>query len=131
MFDPLTIHHDECVRQVVEWHEKVPKEKVAAAFLHSLSTRKLHLRSALSSWALTRPFTLHPFASNAGRYTAAENGVAYAMHGDCYVCDSFHIASRESYVDEDLNVLNFERHKWGGEDGYSRQAVQNFFGPWL
>ncbi|WP_309479477.1 hypothetical protein [Brevibacillus agri] len=47
------------------------------------------------------------------------------------MCDSFHIASRESYVDEDLNVLNFERHKWGGEDGYSRQAVQNFFGPWL
>ncbi|NRQ54992.1 hypothetical protein [Brevibacillus sp. HD1.4A] len=114
MFDPLTIHHDEAVRQIVGLHEQVTKEKVAKAFLHSLSTRKIHLRSALASWVLTRQFVQHSFESNAGRYTAPANGVAYAMYGDCYVCDSYHIAGLESYTDEDMNVLNFERHKWGG-----------------
>lgn len=36
------------------------------------------------------------------------------MFGDCYVCDGNHIASHQAYENEDLNVLNFERIKWGG-----------------
>lgn len=36
------------------------------------------------------------------------------MYGDCHICDRTHIASREIYQDEDLNVLTFERIKWGG-----------------
>lgn len=114
MFDPLTISHDACIKRIIDVHEKVTKEQVAAAFLHSLSTRKLHLRSALSSWALTRPLTAHPFESNTGKYTSPENGVSFAMYGDCHICDRYHIASLEQYTDEDLNVLNFERIKWGG-----------------
>ncbi|MFF0826484.1 hypothetical protein ACFYU8_03180 [Brevibacillus sp. NPDC003359] len=114
MFDPLTISHDECINRIIALHEKVTKEQVATAFLHSLSTRKVYLRSALSSWALTQPLKAHPFESNTGKYTNPENGIYFAMYGDCHICDRYHIASREQYVEEDLNVLNFERIKWGG-----------------
>ncbi|WP_232699165.1 hypothetical protein [Brevibacillus daliensis] len=114
MFELFTISHDECVRKVIDIHKNVTKEQVATAFLHSLSTRKVYLRSALSSWALSQQFTAHTFESNAGKYTHPENGSNYAMYGDCHICDSYHIASREFYQDEDLNVLNFERIKWGG-----------------
>lgn len=114
MFDPLTASHDECVQKVVDIREMVTKEQVAAAFLHSLSTRKLYLRSALSSWALSQHLTAHEFESNAGKSIQSANGCHYAMYGDCHICDSYRIASREHYQDEDLNVLNFERIKWGG-----------------
>lgn len=114
MFDPLTISHDECTHRLVEIREKVTKEQVAAAFLHSLSTRKVYLRSALSSWALSKQFTAHAFESNKGKDFLVENGVHYAMYGDCHICDGYHIASLEHYQKEDLNVLNFERIKWGG-----------------
>lgn len=114
MFDLLTIPHDEGVRKLVDYHNRISKEQVAAAFLHSLSTRKVHLRSALSSWSLSRQLAAHAFESNIGKYTDPENGRNYAMYGDCHICDRCHIASREIYQDEDLNVLNFERIKWGG-----------------
>lgn len=114
MFDLLTISHDEGVRKLVDLHNQIAKEQVAAAFLHSLSTRKVHLRSVLSSWSLSRQLAAHTFESNVGKYTDPENGRNYAMYGDCHICDRCHIASREIYQDEDLNVLNFERIKWGG-----------------
>lgn len=114
MFDPLTISHDECVKKVVEVHKRVTKEQAAKAFLHSLSTRKLYLRSALSSWVLTHSLVVHAFESNAGKCLEPTQGLVYAMYGDCYVCDRHHIASHANYVNEDLNVLNFERIKWGG-----------------
>ncbi|GAB1531453.1 MULTISPECIES: hypothetical protein [Brevibacillus] len=114
MFDPLTISHEECIDNIIALHEKVTKEQVAIAFLHSLSTRKVYLRSALSSWSLTEHLTAHTFESNAGKYTNPENGTSFAMYGDCHKCDRYYIAGRELYTDEDLNVLNFERIKWGG-----------------
>ncbi len=110
MFDPVTMSHDECVLRIVELHKLITKEMVAQAFLHSLSTRKVHLRSALSSWALTHSLLPHPFESNIGRCKSS----TYAMYGDCYECDKSGIAVLESYTNEDINVLNFERMKWGG-----------------
>lgn len=75
------------------------------AFLHSLSTRKVHLRSALSSWALTHNLPMH---------TYHERPVALASYSGCGYCNEQKIMSNEAYENEDLNVLNFERIKWGG-----------------
>lgn len=105
MFDPITITHDELVERLFELHQTVTKERVAAAFLHSLSTKKVHLRSALSSWALTSRLPLHTYGQ---RSVVRPN---YSRCGDC----NFHrLLSNRDYVNEDLNVLNFERVKWGG-----------------
>ncbi|WP_410768863.1 hypothetical protein [Fontibacillus sp. BL9] len=106
MFDPVTWSHDECVRRIRELHERhITKEKAVRAFLHSLSTRKVHLRSALSSFALTRDLPLHTYAQQ----PAEQPG--YSACGDC---NDSKLMANEQYIDEDLNVLNFERIKWGG-----------------
>ncbi|MGF9911533.1 hypothetical protein ABEX47_22000 [Paenibacillus ehimensis] len=105
MFDPITITHDQLVERLHELHQTVTKEQVAAAFLHSLSTKKVYLRSALSSWALTSRLPLHTYGQ---RSVVRPN---YSSCGDC----NFHgLMSDRDYVNEDLNVLNFERVKWGG-----------------
>ncbi|WP_019913581.1 hypothetical protein [Paenibacillus sp. HW567] len=105
MFDPITITHDEIVLRLHELHQRVTKERVAAAFLHSLSTKKVHLRSALSSWALTSSLPVHTYEQ---RSSVRPN---YSRCGDC---NAHGIMSDRNYVNDDLNVLNFERVKWGG-----------------
>ncbi|WP_427179744.1 hypothetical protein [Paenibacillus sp. TC-CSREp1] len=106
MFDPITITHDEIVQRLHSMHqEPALKEQVITAFLHSLSTKKVHLRSALSSWALTRNMPLHTFG---------ERPALHANTSACGDCNFLRIQSDENYVDADLNVLNFERFKWGG-----------------
>ena len=61
MFDPVTLDH----AGIVKWCRKsvaaVTKEQVAAAFLASLSTRRLDLRSALGSYAAGRHLPDHRF----------------------------------------------------------------------
>lgn len=106
MFDPVTITHDECVLKLRELHEhKITKEKVVRAFLHSLSTRKVYLRSALSSFALTHDLPVHKF----------EERKAKEMHySSCHDCNERMLMSDEQYLNVDVNVLNFERSKWGG-----------------
>ncbi|WP_068505465.1 hypothetical protein [Paenibacillus kribbensis] len=106
MFDPIAITHDEIMGRLHELHQQVAtKERVTAAFLHSLSTRKVHLRSALSSWALTASLPLH---------TYEERSVVLPNYSSCGDCNFNKIMSNKEYVNEDLNVLNFERVKWGG-----------------
>lgn len=102
MFDPLTITHDELVARIIELHGRITLGQVSEAFLHSLSTRKTHLRSALSSWFLTSGLAEHAY-----------NSVS-SNTGSCGVCNQQQLTVYEDYVDEDLNVLNFERIKWGG-----------------
>jgi hypothetical protein len=105
MFDPLTITHDEIVLRLHELHQRITKERVAAAFLHSLSTKKVYLRSALSSWALTSGLPVHTYEQ---RRSVRPN---YSSCGDC----NFHkLMSDREHINNDLNVLNFERVKWGG-----------------
>lgn len=105
MFDPVTITHDEIVTRLNELHQTITRERIAAAFLHSLSTKKVHLRSALSSWALTSRLPVHTYEQ---RSVVRPN---YSSCGDC----NFHgLMSDRDYNNEDLNVLNFERVKWGG-----------------
>ncbi|NGZ74575.1 hypothetical protein [Saccharibacillus alkalitolerans] len=108
MFDPLTVTHDELVARIRGLHEsgEVTKEKAAAAFLHSLSTRRVELRSALSSYALTADLPVHGYTEHlpqAARRTSA-----------CPECDGAGLQSSRDYANFDLNVLNFERVKWGG-----------------
>lgn len=105
MFEPITIGHDELVQRLHSLHQTVTKEKVAAAFLHSLSTKQVHLRSALSSWALTSRLPLHTYEE---RRSAVPN---YSSCGDC---NHAGLQSDRDYMNADLNVLNFERVKWGG-----------------
>ncbi|MGY3186283.1 hypothetical protein [Lysinibacillus sp. TE18511] len=106
MFDPLTLTHGECVKRLRQLHQEViTKEIVVQAFLHSLSTRKVHLRSALSSWALTHKLPEHTY------YEWLAEQPSYSA---CGYCNDHKLMSDETYIDEDLNVLNFERVKWGG-----------------
>ncbi len=96
MFDPVGLTHDRAVRWVLDVRAKVQPGEVADAFLASLTTRRLDLRSALGSYAVIRHFPDH------------EHGGAT---GPCGVCGE----SDPCDADEtDLNILNFERFKWGG-----------------
>lgn len=105
MFDPITISHDKMVIRLQELHLEITKERVASAFLHSLSTKKTYLRSALSSWALTSRLPLHSYG---------ERSVILPNYSNCGDCNFHGLMSEHEYVNEDLNVLNFERVKWGG-----------------
>lgn len=106
MFDPLTITHDEIVARLHEIHQDNSiKRRVGSAFLHSLSTKKVYLRSALSSWALTSQLPLH---------TYEERRALHANTSSCGDCNFLRLQSDKTYTDVDLNVLNFERVKWGG-----------------
>ncbi|MBE1443854.1 hypothetical protein [Paenibacillus sp. OAS669] len=105
MFDPITIHHDDLIKRLHKLHQEITKERVAAAFLHSLSTRKVYLRSSLSSWALTSGLPLHTYEQRSSVRTNTSS---------CGDCNYHQLMADREYVEEDLNVLNFERVKWGG-----------------
>lgn len=95
MFDPVRLSHEGIVRRAIDVRSRVDPEAVAAAFLASLSTRRLELRSALGSYAVLRHFPDHDHHDHSLQ---------------CQVCGEYDRTDE----DEDLNVLNFERFKWGG-----------------
>lgn len=115
MFDPITISHDECVKRVVKLTDVITMEQVAKAFLCSLSTRRLDWRSAVSSYYIAKLFTEHKYTPvESGRFY--EDGVVMHIGDTCAVCRDlkYGVIGQESYKNVDLNVLNFERIKWGG-----------------
>jgi hypothetical protein len=87
MFDPLTITKSELISQLQKIIQAISLEKITAAFLSSLSNKRLDWRSGLGSYA------------NAKRLLTETN------------INDHYYGHREN---EDLNVLNFERIKWGG-----------------
>lgn len=95
MFDPVTLDHDQAIAQVNELVAKLNRRKVADAFLSSLSTRRLDWRSALGSYSVFQHIQPH----------ASTN-----MEHQCRICGFYMTGGLE----HDLNVLNFERIKWGG-----------------
>jgi len=95
MFDPLTISHGEVMRRLLSALRGTGQQLVANAFIASLSTRRLEWRSALGSFAVFRNLRDHTPVSR--------DGIA------CDVCGHFLKSGSE-----DLNILNFERFKWGG-----------------
>lgn len=111
MFDPLSISHDELINRVVGLTNGMPAGKAAQAFLCSFSTRRLDWRSGLASWHHAKSIPLHQYAEQK-RITGHfyENGVAIP----CERCECSICGGSKSYTDEELNVLNFERLRWGG-----------------
>ncbi len=126
MFDNFTISHDECIKEIVKLSKSISKEKVTKAFLSSLSTRRLDWRSAIASYYLAQMTTLHSYTPVVSGH-GYEDGKIVQTSYTCGICKEvkFGVWGRENYIDEDLNVLNFERIKWGGvRHGY---IIYTFF----
>jgi hypothetical protein len=94
MFEQSSRSHDENVCYAKRIVDEITSEAVADAFVVSLGSRRLDYRSALGSFAFLRHFPVH-------------KGVANDLQ--CKTCGEYLRTSNE-----DLNVLNFERFKWGG-----------------
>ncbi len=88
------VAHDEAVAAARDAVARIHRREVAAAFVASLGSRRLDLRSALGSYAAGRNLPLHPYR---GRHA-------------CEICGG----SCDPPNVEDVSVLNFERWKWGG-----------------
>src|SRR5262245_14415432 len=52
MFDPLRVSHDEIMKRAIKAERGVERQAVADAFIVSLSSKRLDLRSALGSFAV-------------------------------------------------------------------------------
>jgi hypothetical protein len=87
MFDPLTVSKSELVNHLKKILQEIPFKKVTDAFLCGLTNKRLDWRSGLASYA------------NALRLLTEQN-----------ISDNYYGFGEN----EDLNVLNFERIKWGG-----------------
>lgn len=96
MFDDISLNHDEIIQRAIAQCNSISKTQVVDSFLSSLSTRRLDHRSALGSFACGYKLPLHKFETQ-------EGSVA------CSICSEVSAANLI-----DLNVLNFERHKFGG-----------------
>jgi hypothetical protein len=95
MFDPVQFSHAEAVGAVIEAVTNVSQKSVVKAFISSLGSRRLDLRSGLGSYAIGRHFQRH-----VASITTARSPCAY-----CGFYDTKKV---------DLSILNFERLKWGG-----------------
>src|SRR5260370_1957874 len=95
MFDPIRVSHDDIVKRAIAAVRGVKRQVVADGFVVSLSSRRLDLRSALGSFAVFQHIAKHS-----------------APHDrePCPVCGQYSDRKQQ----HDLNVLNFERLKWGG-----------------
>lgn len=95
MFDPVRLSHLDAVDAAVEAVASINQTNVVKAFVASLGSRRLDLRSGLGSYAVGRHFKRH----------AASTPMAQSR---CTYCDVY------NSEDTDLSILNFERLKWGG-----------------
>jgi len=93
MFDDVAWTHDEVIQRIRRSVTQLDPIQVARQYVASLSSRRLDLRSGLGSFAVGR---LIPEHSHTGP-------------GLCQVC-----GEHGGLLSGDLNVLSFERHKWGG-----------------
>lgn len=54
MFEPLTINHNEAIDKLISIRDKISSENISEAFLSSLSSKRLDLRSPISSYFLAK-----------------------------------------------------------------------------
>jgi hypothetical protein len=101
------LDHDGWVRAAIAAAAAVSAQEAADAFLASLTTRRLDLRSALGSLAVARHLPGHPFSIPQDQ---VYDGYAPVGPRDCAVCG---FRSHEA-GEQDLNIFSFERFKWGG-----------------
>lgn len=115
VFDPVSFSHDECLVDILTLRERIAPSVAARAFLGSLSSRRLDWRSGVVSYYIAQRLSPHP-------YTPVESGRSYGPGGEvtrvsyiCGVCRDTKdgVVGRERYSCVDVNVLNFERLKWG------------------
>ncbi|RAZ79957.1 hypothetical protein [Mesorhizobium atlanticum] len=104
MFDPIKLSHDQVVSQLIEERDRANPTALSDAFLASLGSRRLDLRSALGSYAFATNFPRHEIAATPA--TVVPSGARR-----CAWCGFY---GHPTPAEFDLNVLNFERHKWGG-----------------
>ncbi|HUR23882.1 MAG TPA: hypothetical protein VMZ73_08440 [Acidimicrobiales bacterium] len=96
LFDPVAMDHDELVMAVRNLAGQVTLRGASEWFLASLTTRWRFLRPALPAVVVGQSLPAHEFSSGAGRRT-------------CGVCGL--LSARQEI---NLDVLSFERHRWGG-----------------
>lgn len=94
MFDDWRTSHREVISELLSVVAATSLQMVSRAFVASLSSRLPHRRSAFGSFSVFRNFAAH---EKAGK------GASCEYCGGAYKGDA-----------EDLNVLSFERIKWGG-----------------
>lgn len=104
MFDPVTVTHDDIVARLLKIRNRLSIERVTGAFLSSLSTRRLELRSALGSFSFAAHFPEHRLDEAAHRRVPSGR-----LH--CHLCGLYGHSAAEP---QDVNILSFERWKWGG-----------------
>lgn len=98
MFDPIAPSHEEAIARLRSVVAKLTVRQVVDGFLASLSTRRLDWRSALGSFAVARHLPAHqPTHEGPGN--------------QCSTCG---LHDTVIPAEHDLNVLCFERLKWGG-----------------
>jgi hypothetical protein len=100
MFDPVRLSHYDIVKRALAAAHRVERQAIGNAFIVGLSSRRPELWSALGSFAVLQHFPRH----------AARRHAAPRQREACPVCGEYNRRAEE----EDLNVLNFERFKWGG-----------------
>ena len=101
MFDyPKTISHAETLGELQKVLNQINPAYIANAFIYSLSSRKLEYRSALGSYWYAASIPNHiPDYSNL-----------------CHICNwgGWNAIPNEYEKNYGLNILNYERYKWGG-----------------
>jgi hypothetical protein len=98
MFPALKFSHNDAVQRVAELRTLIQPLQVGGAFIASLSKNRLAQRSALGSYSVALNMPSHSFTTRPGWNSFS-----------CSICGAY-----EANGEHDLNVLNFERHKWGG-----------------
>ena len=110
MFDyPPYQTHEETLHRLKMVVASIDPTEIANAFLFSLSTRKLEYRSALGSYYYAKAIPDHEIMKS--------HNETLAVLGDhCYFCDwkAWDKEPSDQERRHGLNVLNFERFKWGG-----------------
>lgn len=116
MFEPLTISHDQCLDKIFEILPTISIDKVVRAFLSSLSSRRLDWRSGVASYFTAKQLVPHKYTRVLSGQSLGHGGEATHERYTCRICRDlkYGIIGDEDYKNEDLNVLNFERIKWGG-----------------
>lgn len=93
MFNPVLLDHSTVVKSLRDALAKVTPQMVGGAFLASLTSRRLDWRSVFGSYVVFRHMEAH-----------APTDLKRCGYCGLYLDDEA----------QDLNVLNFERLKWGG-----------------
>ncbi|WP_344006089.1 hypothetical protein [Isoptericola halotolerans] len=118
MFDPVTWTHDESVSRIQRLRDTGLGSVVANGFVASLSSRRLDRRSALASWSMVERLTPHAFQPVVAGEGLDDGGTVTRSDVVCETCRDApadgQLTARQVDRDIDLNVLSFERLKWGG-----------------